>query len=88
MKRGGCLILCCCIAAVLLSEFFIVSSLNHDCRGEDCPVCRLIRGAVNFFRRPVPVFSPILALLLLPGILRPFAIVPVSSVRLKVKINS
>jgi len=45
-KRVGALMLCIALALVLaVSTAFIVHEADHDCSGEDCPVCRTI--AVN-----------------------------------------
>jgi hypothetical protein len=88
------LIFCCCfVLAVLFSGFVIVFHGDHDCGGEECPVCILVQGTLNFSRqlKQVPVFSifPPNILLLIPLSAGFFAFyaVPVSSVRLKVKIN-
>jgi hypothetical protein len=46
-KRFGALVLCIGMAFILaVSAAFIIHEADHDCSGEDCPVCRLI--AVNF----------------------------------------
>jgi hypothetical protein len=45
-KRTGALMLCIALALVLaVSTAFIVHEADHDCSGEDCPICRTI--AVN-----------------------------------------
>jgi hypothetical protein len=45
-KRIGALALCIGLALVLLvSTAFIIHEADHDCDGEDCPICRMI--AVN-----------------------------------------
>lgn len=45
-KRAGALMLCIALALVLaVSTAFIVHEADHDCSGEDCPICRTI--AVN-----------------------------------------
>jgi hypothetical protein len=97
MKRGtraGLVFCCCFVPAVLFSGFFIASHENHDCQGEDCPLCLLVRGALNFSRqlRQAPAFS-----VFSPGVLliRPliagffaFYTIPASAVQLKVRINT
>ena len=45
-KRTGALMLCIALALVLaVSTVYIVHEADHDCSGEDCPICRMI--AVN-----------------------------------------
>ena len=33
------------IFVVLISSFFVAAETNHDCTGEDCPVCACIHQA-------------------------------------------
>lgn len=45
-KRIGALLLCIGIVLVLsVSTVFIIHEADHDCDGEDCPICRNI--AIN-----------------------------------------
>jgi len=45
-KRTGALMLCIALALILaVSTAFIVHEADHDCAGEDCPICQMI--AVN-----------------------------------------
>ncbi len=37
---------------MLFSAFYIVSEADHDCTGEDCPVCACIRECENTLRQP------------------------------------
>ena len=47
-KRIGALILCVGMALVLaVSAAFIIHEADHDCSGEDCPVCRMIAVNIN-----------------------------------------
>ena len=42
-KRTGALMLCIALAFVLaVSTAYIVHEADHDCSGEDCPICRMI----------------------------------------------
>ncbi len=38
------------LAAVLFSAFYIAAEADHDCSGEDCPVCACIRQCEQVFR--------------------------------------
>ncbi len=50
-KRVGALILCIGMALVLaVSAAFIIHEADHDCSGEDCPVCRMIAVNINLLR--------------------------------------
>lgn len=47
-KRIGTLMLCIGLALVLaVSTAFLVHEADHDCSGEDCPVCRMIAVSIN-----------------------------------------
>jgi hypothetical protein len=84
----------CFIIAAVVSETVIAVHADHDCRGEGCPVCLLMQRAENFSRNSGyaaihSVFSA--AGLLLAAVVLNFAVfrpVPLSSVRLKVKMNT
>ena len=42
-KRAGALMLCIGLVLVLLvSSAFLIREADHDCCGEDCPICRTI----------------------------------------------
>ena len=42
-KRGNALLLCIGLVLVLLvSSAFLIQEADHDCCGEDCPICRTI----------------------------------------------
>lgn len=38
------------ISLIILSVCYIVKETNHDCTGEDCPVCVQIEQCLNNFR--------------------------------------
>jgi hypothetical protein len=77
----------------VVSETIIALPPDHDCCGEGCPVCLLTERAENFSRQPKYIaFHPGFS----GANLLPFAVVlnftvfrpmPLSSVRLKVKMN-
>lgn len=83
----------CLIAASLWGEIFVPAHSNHACTGADCPVCLLMRGAENFIRqlKNAAFFSGFqaAAFLMISYILKRafFLFPPLSTVRLKVKIN-
>lgn len=64
------------LSVVLSSLFFIAHQENHDCIGEDCPVCASIRLAVQVVKQAIAkmmtVFS-IIATLTLPILYMSFA---------------
>lgn len=39
------------LALVLFSSFFIEAAADHDCEGDDCPVCALIHICESFMHR-------------------------------------
>lgn len=42
-KRFSALLLCILLsAATIFSLFYVASETNHDCPGEQCPICRVI----------------------------------------------
>jgi hypothetical protein len=47
-KRLALIVLAACVAlAAVFSEAFVFSHIDHDCIGEDCPVCLQIETALN-----------------------------------------
>ena len=38
------------LLALLLSAFYVAAEADHDCTGEDCPVCALIHLCENLLR--------------------------------------
>ncbi len=50
-KRLGALILCIGLILVLsVSVVFIAHEADHDCSGEDCPVCRMVAVNIRLMR--------------------------------------
>ncbi|MDR0377123.1 MAG: hypothetical protein LBH70_04940 [Spirochaetaceae bacterium] len=80
------------VMAAVVSEITIAVPPGHDCSGEGCPVCLLIQQAEHSIRLKCAaahsVFSPAgspAAALILPVAVFPG--IPLSSIRLKVKMN-
>ena len=62
-KRIGALLLCIGLALVLsVSAAFIAHEADHDCTGEDCPVCLMLAVNIRLLR------AIGLALLVLPAL--------------------
>ena len=50
-KRVGALLLCIGLILVLsISTAFIAHEADHDCCGEDCPICRTIAVNISLLR--------------------------------------
>ena len=50
-KRVGALLLCIGLILVLsVSTAFIAHEADHDCCGEDCPICRTIAVNISLLR--------------------------------------
>lgn len=43
----SCIMAFMMLLVMLFSAFFIVSHTDHDCTGEDCPICACISGCEN-----------------------------------------
>lgn len=43
----ACIMAAMVLFVVLFSAFFIVSHADHDCTGEDCPVCACLQQCEN-----------------------------------------
>ena len=39
------------LLVIALSALFLVAEADHDCAGEDCPICACMRSCVNVLRR-------------------------------------
>ncbi|MBO4539525.1 MAG: hypothetical protein J5781_04555 [Clostridia bacterium] len=46
----GLIIIIVLILAALLSQLHFVAEVDHDCSGEDCPVCRLMLFSERIFK--------------------------------------
>jgi hypothetical protein len=84
--------LCLCFLAVcFFSESATASGWNHDCRGGDCLACLLARGAESFSRaaKHAEFYSGVsLDILITAAFILGFVVfIPLSSVRLKVRLN-
>jgi hypothetical protein len=78
----------------LFSEAVISGRPDHECGGADCPVCLLVQQAEIFFRQlktaavfhaGFPAAAALTAVFVLKRSL--FLFIPITAVRLKVKIN-
>ena len=50
-KRVGALLLCAALLIVLsVSVVFIACEADHDCCGDDCPICRMIAVNIRVLR--------------------------------------
>lgn len=50
-KRAGALLLCIgLVFALAASATFIALETDHDCCGEDCPICRIIAVSIRLLR--------------------------------------
>jgi hypothetical protein len=86
--------LCLCVAAVSVSAETVFSiHPDHACTGAGCPVCLFIQRMENFCKQlkcaaVYPCFQPA-GLLIIAFVLKHcfFLLIPLSAVRLKVKIN-
>lgn len=52
MKRKHIAVILTVLFAITIffAHIFTVCEADHDCHGEDCPVCQLIQVAENFFK--------------------------------------
>ena len=64
-KRIGALLLCIGLALILsVSTALIAHEADHDCTGEDCPICLIIAVSIRLLRTTglalaaLPVFFP------------------------------
>ena len=93
-RRIGAALLCALLAlALLVSSAFMLHAADHDCTGEDCPVCRAIARAESLLRLLGAVLAAEAALRAAPAF-RPCgaagascAVLPATPVRLKIRIN-
>ena len=52
------------VFVMLASQFFVVFEAEHDCSGEDCPVCRFLAIVENTLKKFTLAIWPMVALLL------------------------
>jgi hypothetical protein len=82
------IILC---GAVIFSGYFIISEIDHDCCGEDCPVClqiEIAHRALEAFVRACPAF--LLAVVIVQVTTRPHSSIffPATLITLKIKLSA
>jgi hypothetical protein len=91
--RAGIVLCLCAVLAVLSAENFAAVHVDHDCRGEVCPVCLWIQGVRLLAGQPrhtaFPFSLPPGSVLIFVLVSRLAALRPAaaSSVKLKVKMN-
>ncbi|MDR0597888.1 MAG: hypothetical protein LBG14_05215 [Treponema sp.] len=83
----------CIAGAFLFADIAAESHRDHICDGESCPLCVIGRHIKNFSRQPKnlcfrPAFSAGAFLLSAFVLKRFFCSIPVSSVKLKIKMNT
>lgn len=44
----------CCVLLLLFSFALILIEARHDCKGDDCPICALLRNALSSNKSSVP----------------------------------
>jgi hypothetical protein len=47
----GLIIFLCLLVTFLLPVFFFVTHIDHECTGDDCPVCAQIHNSSEILRR-------------------------------------
>jgi hypothetical protein len=81
---------------LILSSFYLIKHMNHDCTGENCPVCAQIRVcfyALHLFSEAVGVGAAVIVAYLfitkmnLTYLAGRF-LLPVSLVRLKIRLDN
>jgi hypothetical protein len=93
LKRGFLAFAACIAAALLFSEIAAESRRDHVCEGESCPLCVISQHIKKFSRQPKNFCShsafSMGAFLLSAFVLKQFfCYIPVSSVKLKIKMNT
>ena len=70
-KRRIALFLCLgLILALLASSAYIIHEANHDCTGEDCPVCQMIAVNLSVLRLSFIAVLALTAIRALPDLFR------------------
>ena len=69
------------LAAMLFSSFFIAVEADHDCTGEDCPICAVVHQCENTLRSvsggpavPAIVIPLVLSCLLAAFLYKPYLV--------------
>lgn len=95
-QRMTALLVCIAIVFVtFFSVFFIAIEANHDCTGEDCPICVCIHTAENTLKEignslagvVAVIIAPVVLLLFFKGILLSSFCHP-TLVSIKVRLNN
>lgn len=70
-KRRIALFLCLgLIVALVASSAYIIHEANHDCAGEDCPVCQMIAVNLSVLRLSVIAVLALMTILSLLNLFR------------------
>ena len=81
------------ILALVFSTAFVYTHINHDCFGEDCPVCIQIQGAQHLLKQlgliGAGLFIAFLGcpVFVLPKLPLPL-VCPITAIALKVRLNT
>ena len=83
-------------AVLLLSGFFIVTHIEHECTGEDCPVCAELQECAATIRLiteaagtgAIVIFAYIITQKLLSSYQTGLYLCPVSLVSLKIRLDN
>ena len=94
-KRVGALLLCIGMILILsVSAAFILHEADHDCTGEDCPICRNIAVRIRLLRTAALAVAALAAFGLLLAALtacarwdRYVVFCPATLVRWKIRLN-
>ena len=73
MKAAAIVMIAAVLLFLLVSTFFIAYEADHECTGEDCPVCALIQIVENNLRQlgsGAPVAAAVSSLILLSLVLQ------------------
>ncbi len=94
-KRVSALLLCIGLVLVLsVSAAFLIHEADHDCSGEDCPICRNIAVNIRLLRAAglaIPVLTVLLLLTAADTVFGPrrrrASFCPETLVRWKIRLN-
>lgn len=69
--RNLCVFIAVLLAFVLFfSVLFLLLEADHDCAGEDCPVCTLVSLCKDLLRQLLPGLTGTASVIVLPGVFR------------------